>query len=122
MSEVLRRSFGRRVLMCFVVGLGLAPGCAKAERAPSAPPAAAMEEAPAVAQSSKSQAPGGQAMGNRSANANANANANSAPITRRIIHTGEVWLESDAADDAAKRVQALADQKGGFVISSNMRS
>lgn len=103
--------------MLVALGLLLPPGCAKAERAASAPPATATaESAPApTAAVSRAQAPGSQATAN---NTNANPN-NNAPITRRIIHTGELWLESDTADDTAKRVQALADQKGGFVISSD---
>jgi hypothetical protein len=40
-------------------------------------------------------------------------------IARRIIRTAELSVETDAPEVAASKVSALADAKGGFVVSSD---
>ena len=42
-----------------------------------------------------------------------------AEIARRIIRTAELSVETDAPEVAASKVSALADAKGGFVVSSD---
>ena len=37
---------------------------------------------------------------------------------RRVIHTAELWLETDDPTGALQKVTALAETKGGFVLSS----
>lgn len=41
-----------------------------------------------------------------------------APSPRRIIRTAEMSVETDAPEGAVSKVAALADAKGGFVVSS----
>ncbi len=82
--------------------------CSKAERAPGEPP-----PAPAVA--AQPAAGGGPSLV-----ASAFAQGGSpTEVARRIIRTAELSVETDAPEVAARKVSALADAKGGFVVSSD---
>lgn len=98
-----------QVPLLLVAALVFSSGCARADRAA---PSASMEAAPAAAPTSGSPATGGQAK--------PGANATPTPAdTRRIIRVADVGLETDSPDDAQKKITALADATGGFVVSSD---
>ena len=85
----------------------LACGCQKTDRA--------SHEAPAMAVSAASPAAGAGASSTAGAPAQ---NGIPADSSRRIIRTAELSVETDAPGTAAGRLSALADAKGGFVVSS----
>jgi hypothetical protein len=80
-------------------------GCAKSrgmeDRAAEAPPAAAVAATPAA-----SANPSALTLGTDTSN-------------RRVIRTAELWLEASEPDVTQRKVAALAESKGGFVLSSD---
>jgi len=49
----------------------------------------------------------------------AGQNQQVATVARRVIRTAELSVETDRPEDAARKVTAIAESKGGFVLSSD---
>jgi hypothetical protein len=93
--------------LTLAVVCALVCGCQKTDRASHETPAVAASAAPLAAGAGPSSPAGVPAQ-----------NGSPADSSRRIIRTADLSVETDAPATAAGRLSALADAKGGFVVSS----
>ncbi|HEY5243124.1 MAG TPA: DUF4349 domain-containing protein [Polyangiaceae bacterium] len=93
-------------LLALALICALGGGCQKADRAHETPPPPAAAAAPA--------APTAAVAGPSGALAHDGSDS-----SRRIIRTAELSIETEAFEAAASKVPALADARGGFVVSSD---
>jgi len=102
--------------------------CAKSESAPSMSRGASYDAAPAqaAAPAMRESSPGGGVAkaANEPTTASAPAlDANKAQLfERKIIRNATLLLESKTPDETRAKVQALAEGKGGFVLSSEVNN
>ncbi len=95
--------FARWAPLALVVFSVAAVGCAKSSR--SAPAGEIAPAPPPVAGAPNATSP-------------FSASALAAASTRRVIRTGELWLDADAPDAIGASLANLAGTRGGFVVSS----